>query len=118
MSAITTLLVVVSQDVHVNGNSADFDTSLFETLLLDVNLTELTGGVNPTVQFYLDRKTADGQYHQFLSINAMNGVSEQNTDVGPGLANNRVPGTTCRLRWIASGGPATALANVTVMGRL
>ena len=104
------------------GNSGDINVSGFTGVTVIARLTALTGGAAPTVQFFLDYKLPDGTYVQTgqgASLSAASvSISTGNTffSIGPGMTIPQVSGVNIRIRWVVTGGPATAVADLFVLG--
>jgi hypothetical protein len=99
----TTTLFSSAQTGVGSGNSGDLDVSKLHEIAIDITTTAQSG-TNPTLQFFWERKGADGIYYPLwqsavLSV-ASNTVS---TSIGPGLAYNQSLGGTGRLRWVVGG---------------
>src|SRR5437762_4120629 len=62
----STLLNQASAAQNANGNSVDLSVVAFTQLAVDANVTALTG-TNPTTQFFVARKGADGIHYQIWS---------------------------------------------------
>ncbi len=88
------------------GNSGDLVVGPYTEVGIDINTT-VQSGTSPTVQFFWERKGADGLYYilwqsAILTV-ATNTLS---TSIGAGMAYNQSLGMTGRLRW-AIGGSAS-----------
>lgn len=102
-----------------NGTAQTFDFTSAEAVCIDCILTALTGGTSPSVQFILERLSADGAtWVQLSAATALTVASSSPStgissfEVGPGLAINKLVGTQHRIRWVTTGTPATAVATV------
>lgn len=107
-----------------NGNSGDLSVSSYETVAIDLNVTDKQGS-NPTIQLLWDRKGADGVYYPVwdstaLSVSGASGGSpvQKSTSIGPGCAYNQEPGALGRLRWVI-GGTSTpgATFSISIQGK-
>jgi hypothetical protein len=101
----TTLLNQASAIQNANGNSVDLNVAAFRELAIDANVTALGGAGGPAVQFFIDRKGADGVYYQIWNsavINAAPGTASDS--IGPGLNKAQSLGSVIRLRWVITGG--------------
>lgn len=103
-------------NVAAAGNTADFDTKYFERVAVDIQLATLTGGTAPAVTFIVERKDANGNYITLFSFTALTAVGFTSQDIGPGLQTNKMVGSAIRLRWTVTGAPATATANLSILG--
>jgi hypothetical protein len=108
-------------DVSAAGPAVDLqmDFRNADIISIDCVLTALTGGTAPTVQFILERLSADGV--TWVQLSAPAAISAPNTtpstgivtfDVGPGLALVKLVGRAHRIRHITTGAPATAVATI------
>lgn len=87
-------------------NSGDLDVTKFLSVTIDINTTAQSG-TNPTIQYFWERKGADGIYYVLWQSAVLTAAANTlSTSVGPGLAYNQSLGLTGRLRW-AVGGTAT-----------
>lgn len=106
------------------GNAGDIDIRAFTGVTFIAKLTALTGGTTPTVTFVLDYKLFDGSYVQVAAGAALSVISSTpNTGIsvvslGPGLSAPAVSGVIVRPRWVVTGGPATAVADLHLMGEI
>ena len=110
----STLLNQASAAQNANGNSIDLSVAAFAQLAVDANVTALTG-TNPTIQFFVDRKGADGIYYQIWSSASINAIGATSDSIGPGLNKAQSLGSTIRLRWTIGG---TASPTVTFSASL
>jgi hypothetical protein len=97
-----TLLNQASAVQNASGNSSDLNVSAFKELAIDANVTALTG-TNPTVQFFIDRKGADGVYYQIWNSASISAVGAVSDSVGPGLNKAQSLGSIVRFRWVIGG---------------
>ena len=101
-----TALVVTASLRTANGNSADFDVSSFDQLLILMTFTA-NQGTSPTIQFFLDTKDTLGNYYAVYTGAVISvTTSPLIVSLGAGLANQTAFGITARLRWVI-GGSAT-----------
>ena len=68
----------------VNGNSADLAVGQFTELTIDCNITAVAG-INPTLQFFLDRKGADAVYYPIWQSVTFTTTGQVSTSVGAGM---------------------------------
>lgn len=97
---------------------------------LDMTLTSFTGGSAPTVNFFLERQGADGNWYQILATGALGTATTISVDISPAL-NGVVSGPpsstvqhnvfthNARLRWLLAGGsaPTSATFSASLVGR-
>jgi hypothetical protein len=102
----TSTLFTAAQTGVGSGNSGDLDVSKLREVSIDLTTTAQSG-TNPTIQFFWERKGADGVYYPLWQSSVFTVASNTvSTSIGPGLAYNQSLGLTGRLRWVV-GGTAT-----------
>lgn len=124
-SAATTLLVVPSAAYTSANTGTAFSTSNITYLAVDMNVTALTGGTSPAVNFFLQRLGADGVWYLVSSLPAISTVSTVTFDVGPGFASTGLPNgtqhavftTQARFGWTFTGAPTSVTFSASVVGR-
>ena len=99
----STVLNQASAAQTANGNSADLSVGQYTELTIDCNITAVAG-VNPTLQFFLDRKGADNVYYPIWQSVTVVATGQLSTSIGAGMSIAQGFGSTVRLRWIISGG--------------
>jgi hypothetical protein len=113
------LLSQASASQNASGSTDDMDVSLCRRIALDINVTAHSG-TSPTVQFFLERKGADGLYtvlYQSSVISASTG--QVNRSIGPGCATKESLGLTVRLRWVIGGsGSPTKTFSASIIGHI
>ena len=97
----TSALFTTAQVTQPSGNSGDIDVSKLHEISIDITITLIT----TNVQFFWERKGADGVYYPLWQTNVLTSLSSSpvSTSVGPGLAFNQSLGLTGRFRWVATG---------------
>jgi hypothetical protein len=98
-----TVLNQASATQTANGNSADLSVGQYTELTVDCNITAVTG-VNPTLQFFLDRKGADNVYYPIWQSLTFTAIGQVSTSIGSGMSIAQGFGSTVRLRWVIGGG--------------
>ena len=102
----STVLNQASAAQTANGNSADLSVGQFTELAVDCNMTAVAG-VNPTLQFFLDRKGADNVYYPIWQSATFSATSQISTSIGAGMNIAQGFGNVVRLRWVIGGvGPS------------
>jgi len=103
-----------------SGTIGTVDIRNYTAISVTMNLTALTGGTAPTVQLAIDRRIEDGavvpNWEQIVAPTAISAVGTSRADIGPGLVTSTLPGKVIRLRWVTTGGPATAVADFAIIG--
>src|SRR5437762_12628892 len=107
MSA-TTLYTHASVQETANGNSGDVDASNYTELAVDINITGNQGS-SPTIQYFVDRKGADGVYYPIWQSAVQNAASAVSTSIGAGLAYSQ-SFTTVQFRWVIGGSSTPGFA--------
>jgi len=106
---------ITSQAAVGSGNSPDLNVSLLSQISLDITTSAQTG-VTPSIQFFWERKAADGIYYPLWQSAILTlAANTLSTSVGIGLAFAQSPGEQGRLRWVVggTGGPTwTFTANI------
>ena len=87
-------------------NSGDLAVGAYTELALDITTTA-QAGTSPTIQFFYERKGADGVYYVLWQSAVLTAAANTiSTSIGAGMAYNLSLGLTGRLRWVV-GGSAT-----------
>lgn len=87
-------------------NSSDLTVSPYTEIGIDITTTAQSG-TNPTIQYFYERKGADGLYYPLWQSAVLTAASNTlSTSIGVGMAYNQSLGLTGRLRWVI-GGSAT-----------
>ena len=106
-----------AQSVNATGNSNAFDVFPYESLSFFVNLTALSGGTTPSVQFTYQEVDDYGVWYDVTNLgSALTAIGTARTSVGEGAKVNEAIGKSGRIKWTVTGGPTTATANITVIG--
>lgn len=107
MSA-TTLLNQTNAMQTANGNTSDISWGSYTELALDALVTNQQG-TNPTLQLFLQRKDAAGNYEDIWQSNVTSVSTASTTNVpisasiGLGLAVAQSFAQTGRIRWVIGG---------------
>lgn len=103
---VATTLFSTAQTTVGTANSGDLTVGPYDELGIDITTTA-QAGTNPTIQFFWDRKGADGIYYHLWQSSVLTAAANTiSTSIGPGLAYNQSLGVTGRLSWVV-GGSAT-----------
>ncbi len=93
-------LFITAQSGVGSGNSGDLDVSKLHEISIDITTTAVT----TNLQFFWERKGADGIYYPLWQSSVLSAASNTiSTSIGPGLAYTQSLGQTGRLRWVATG---------------
>lgn len=89
-------------------NSGDLNLQTLDTKIIGIDInTTAQSGTNPTIQYFWERKGADGNYYPLWQTAVLTAATNTlSPNIGPGMAYNVVLGTIGRLRWVV-GGTAT-----------
>lgn len=90
------------------GNSGELPTDRCKAAALDVNVSALTGGTAPTIQFFVDRLANDGIWYEAASTAAISAVGNVSLDIAESVADSTgiqhmVFTNRCRVRWVFAG---------------
>lgn len=91
-----------------SGNSGDLSASGIDILILEVNLSAVTG----SIQFIVESKDPDGNYEPIYTGSVLSAVTPLIVPIGAGLQVNQSFSDTVRVRWVIVTGPATFTATV------
>ncbi len=87
-------------------NSGDLAVGPYAELSIDITTTAQAGTL-PTIQYFYERKAADGNYYPLWQSAVLTlAANTLSTSIGAGMAYNQSLGATGRLRWVV-GGSAT-----------
>lgn len=104
----TTALFTTAQVGVASGQSTDLQVASFHEVSIDINITV----VGTSIQFFYERKGADGIYYPIWQSQLFTATGSVSTSVGPGLAFNQSLGFIDRLRWVVVGAVATFTPNI------
>ncbi len=115
----TTILNRASAAATATGDSGSLAVSNVTMLAVDVNVTAITGGTAPTVQFLLDRQGVDNIWHTVWTGSALSAAGTASVSIGPGLPTNSVLTRAARLRWVFGGtvAPTSVTFSASIIGR-
>jgi hypothetical protein len=87
-------------------NSGDLTVGSYTEISIDINTTAQSG-TSPTIQYFYERKGADGIYYVLWQSAVLTAAANTiSTSIGAGMAYNQSLGVTGRLHWVV-GGSAT-----------
>jgi hypothetical protein len=100
-----------------NGNSGDLTVGPYTEISIDINITA-NSGTSQTLQFFWERKGADGIYYALWQTNVITTTNQAlSTSVGAGMAYNQSLGATGRLRWVITGTTPSYTFSANVQGK-
>ena len=116
---VQVVLNQASATVSSSGNSDDLDVSLLKRIAVDINITAQSG-TSPTVQFFVDRKDAAGNYSQIWSSSVISAsTATVSTTIGPKCTVTEILGFTVRIRWVIGGsGSPSKTFSISIQGRV
>ncbi len=116
-SQVVTLLSVANA-AQASYQSADIPVAPYNSLILDIIMTAITGGTSPTVTFKVERKDTQGNY---LTIDLPNPQSTTPgffvRSIGMGLAQNANYGGFIRVTMVTTGAPTSVNFSLSLVGR-
>lgn len=99
---VIAVLSQASSTQSASGTSDDLDVSLCRRIALDINVTARSG--TPSIQFFIERKSADGSYTILYSSSTVSTSTAQvSRSIGPRCSTKESLGSTVRLRWTVTG---------------
>ena len=114
---VQVLLNQASAAQTVNGNSNDLDVSLCRVIILDINITAVSG-TSPVIQFFIERKDANGNYNIIYQPASINTVSVLPQTIGPLGSTKESLGSTIRLRWTITGTTPSFTFSASIVGKV
>lgn len=113
----TTVFAQSSAAKVVGGSTSDLPVGAFAELAVDINITT-NSGTSPTIQFFLDRKGADGVHYMIWSssvITTTTGIIS--ASIGAGCNTNQSFGSFARLRWSINGTSPSWTFSASIIGK-
>lgn len=121
-----TLLAMPQAAYDASTSPRVFDTSEQDNLALDMNVVSFAGGTSPSITFFLDRQTANGDWSQVWSSGSVGVATNWGIDIGPGFSTFGAPNQltqhavftqSARLRWTIGGAPTSVTFSMSIVGR-
>lgn len=100
-----------------SGDSGDLDISLIESIALDINITAVSGS-SPTLQFFVDRKGADGIYYSIWQSPVLSTTGQASTTIGAFCVVDQSLGALVRIRWTIAGTSPSFTFSISILGTL
>jgi hypothetical protein len=99
-----TILNQASAAFTTSGFTDDLEVDLIRHIALDISITARSG-TSPTIQFFIERKAADGSYSAIWQSSLINSAPpiSVNVSIGPSFTFPESLGGTIRLRWTIAG---------------
>ena len=128
MTGVTPLYAhALAAETAATGSSS-LDTRFVASLAVDINVTALTGGTSPTIQFWVDRLGADSNWYNVWTSGTTGVAALYSVDIGAFSLNYSYPTTqaqhavltgTTRFRWAFGGtaNPTSVTFSASVVGR-
>lgn len=99
----TFVLFTAVQTSVSSGASGDLDVSRIHEISIDIT-TSAQAGTSPTIQFFWERKGADGIYYPLWQSAILTAAANPlSTSIGPGMAYPQSLGSVGHLRWVVGG---------------
>lgn len=102
------LLNQASASQPSTGNSAGLSVTAYQSVLIGINITAITG----SVVFSVQSLGADGIQYTLWSSASQSASGQVVTSIGPGMAQANQLGQTIRLVWTITTGPCTFSASI------
>ncbi|SRR5258708_4876601 len=97
-----------------NGYTADLFVGDVTELAFDADVTAIDVGC--TLNLYVERKGADGNYYPIFSSAAITAVGLVSQSIGEGLSDNASFGNLVRIRWTVTASK-TATMSISLLGK-
>lgn len=119
MGKIKAQKTVLNQAGAAHTTSSDFgdlDVSICRRIAVDINVTAVSG-TSPTIQFFIDRKDALGNYYQiWASSSGINTTQAISRTIGAYAETAQAIGSTVRLRWTIGGTTPSFTFSASIIG--
>jgi hypothetical protein len=123
-TGISELYVHPSSAETAATGAPEFDTTLIQSVALDITVSALTGGTAPTITFFLERLGLDGKWYPIFSPTAVSAPGTISADIGAfslavATATHAVFTKKARLRWAFGGtaNPTSVTFSASIVGR-
>jgi hypothetical protein len=116
-TAVQVVLNLPSGAVTASGDVGDLDVSKCAQIAVDINISAISG-TTPTIQFFVDRKDANGLYFNLWQSNVVSATGQASASIGPFMTMAQSLGSTVKLRYTITGTTPSATFSVSVLGRL
>jgi hypothetical protein len=110
-----TVLNLASAAHTVSGDAGDLDVSKYRRIAVDINITAVSG-TSPTIQFFVDRKDANGIYYNLWTDSSVNATGQRSVTIGPFATITQSLGSTVKLRWTIAGTSPSFTFSASVIG--
>jgi hypothetical protein len=114
------LYALASGAITGPSNSGDINVAGNDAVAVDVSVTSISGSSTPGIEFWWQRKGADGVYYDIYDSGAISAAGTKSATVGKGFSyasTVAIPqsiGSTGRLRWALTGGASSVTASASV----
>lgn len=98
-----------------SSDAGDLDVSKYRRIAVDINITAVSG-TSPTIQFFIDRKDANGIYYNIWSSSSINATGQTSVSIGPFTAISQSLGSVVKLRWTITGTSPSFTFSASVIG--
>lgn len=113
---IVNVYVLPSGAITSNGNSSDLNVANYSELLIDANITAVAG-TTPTLQLFIDRKAADGNYYPIWNSPSITATGQASDSIGAGLNKAQSFAGTVRVRWVLGGTTPSFTLSISLIGK-
>jgi hypothetical protein len=116
-AAITVATATVTGATASGSTGSDLQLGPFTELAIDISVTARTG-TSPTLQFFLDRKGADGVSYNVWSSSPITVAAIQvSASIGAGLASPQSFGSLGIFRWVLGGTSPNFTFSYSIIGK-
>lgn len=116
-TAVQVVLNLPSTVATVSGDVGDLDVLRCAQIAVDINVSAMSG-TTPTIQFFVDRKDANGLYFNLWASNMISAAGQTSTTIGSFALIKQSLGGIVKLRYVLTGTSPSVTFSVSVIGRL
>lgn len=114
------IYTLASGALTVSGNSVDLAVGACTEIGIDIDITA-ESGTSPTIQFFWNRKGADGLYYPLWQTKVIAGTDtfpeKFSASIGAGMAYNQSLGLIGQLSWVLGGTTPSFTCSANVYGK-
>lgn len=115
MRNATTLYAKKGEILTVNGNSGEIRCEGVDLLAVDI-LVSAASGTSPTINFYVQRKDANGNWVTLYAFPTLSAASSENSNIGPGATTPKIVTGVMRVIWELGGVTPSFTTDISVIG--
>lgn len=123
-----TSVVLNNTSTAASFTSADLSVGQFTVLDVDIIFTSFTGGVSPTIQYFINRKDAQGNYQKIWGPAAISAATTYDISIGAGVAQGGNPtgtdqsvgldfGDILQVGYVTTGAPTSVTQYISIKGK-